>query len=426
MQPETLDSDASENKRDTLLKHSDPVSPVTPQAAQPLVMPDESDEESNVPSHTEEPQRDNVAVDRPELAAEPASQPEMPYSSAEPETSTEPEAAESSDSTEQPGPGFTPTESSESSSPEPDANTEPFGSSEPVKPATAPEIAVQTDQESVKAPESVETPAEPEAPTEASEPVAPTLAEPVATSEPVVATQTATAVAQSENEPTVTVAAVSPTASADEKKPKDKKPFSWKKLIVVLVILIIIAGGIFLALHHKNSTPTALRKAAAATNQSSIAGEKDIAFGKVVSDGSFQTKLVGTTLNPTVVGDAADPGTVYLEADFSVTSIAKQENYAFNMRYLPSTLPVGSAIGSIALSPVDSVSGSVNPITFTSIATKNVKIAGKTSAATIGALPIDGSVKTVQVYVLFEIAKDDAGHIVWQGVDNANYHFLTK
>jgi hypothetical protein len=91
---------------------------------------------------------------------------------------------------------------------------------------------------------------------------------------------------------------------------------------------------------------------------------------------------------------------------------------------LPSTVPAGDKMGNIELGPVD---GSLpkSPLTFSSMKSKKVQITGKTSIED-NTIPIDGSAKTVQVYVLFEIKTGDKGEIVWKGLDNGTYHFLTQ
>ena len=210
---------------------------------------------------------------------------------------------------------------------------------------------------------------------------------------------------------------------------KNQSGFGTIEIVIAIVLLIVIVlVGMYVVNANSKPKGQAASKNQLSTSTSSttshIANEKSIAFGAVASDGSFQAKLLGVTLSPTVTGDQPDPGTQYLEADFSVTSIANRNNYGFSMHYLPSIVPAGGTMGNIELSPVDTIGGTTNPVTFNQMAAKNVQITGKTSAEGYG-LPADGSVKTVEVYTLFEIRKGDKGQVVWQGIDNESYHFLT-
>lgn len=203
--------------------------------------------------------------------------------------------------------------------------------------------------------------------------------------------------------------------------------------IIVLALLVLAAAGYLLLTHNNKAANLAAKQAtksnqpssgAASSTSSDIANEKSIAFGTTATDGTFQVKLLSTTLNPTVTGTQADSGTQYLEADFSVTTLANKNNYAFNMLYLPSIVPSGDTMGNIEFTPADSPSPT-SPITFNAMPTKTVHLAGKTSMEG-NSIPNDGSAKTVDVYALFEIKQGDQGQIVWQGNDGGNYHFETR
>jgi hypothetical protein len=206
-------------------------------------------------------------------------------------------------------------------------------------------------------------------------------------------------------------------------------------IIIALVILFVLAAGGYLLITHNNKaakltynhTVKGSQPSTGTTTSttSDIAGEKDIPFGTTATDGTFQVKLLSTTLTPTVTGNQPDSGTQYLEADFSVTSVANKNNYAFNMFYLPSIVPSGDKMGNIELSPIDKTSGTTSPVTFNHIAAKDVQVTGKSSKEGY-TIPTDGTAKTVTVYALFEIKTGDKGQIVWQGLDGGNYHFLTK
>jgi len=202
-----------------------------------------------------------------------------------------------------------------------------------------------------------------------------------------------------------------------------------------LVVLFVIAAVGYLLITHNSKAAqftydhtvrgTQPGSGTTSSTTSDIGGEKTVPFATTATDGSFIVKLLGVTLNPTVTGAQPDAGTQYLEADFSVTSIANKSNYAFNILYLPSIVPSGDQMGDIELAPVDS-SSPTSPLTFNTMSTKNVQIAGKTSMEQQGAVPFDGSAQTVTVYALFEVRPGDKGQIVWQGNNGGNYHFLTQ
>lgn len=216
---------------------------------------------------------------------------------------------------------------------------------------------------------------------------------------------------------------------------KRKSPVAIS-IIVMIVLFVLAAGGYILITHNskagnlaydhtvKGSQPNSN----ATTNSSptsSQSNQSDIAFGATATDKTFQVKLLSTMLNPTVTGSKPDAGTEYLEADFQVTSIANKNNYAFNILYVPSMLPIGDSYGDIQFGPVDNRAGTTSPITFKNIPAKQVQISGKNSAEGY-TIPSDGSAKTVSVYTLFEIKPGDKGQIVWQGLDGGKYHFLTQ
>ncbi|HUB93919.1 MAG TPA: hypothetical protein VMB52_05440 [Verrucomicrobiae bacterium] len=201
--------------------------------------------------------------------------------------------------------------------------------------------------------------------------------------------------------------------------------------VIIVVILVILVG--LAAFIYYNKTSTKPKNQSNTTQQqhqndttnsttSDVGNEQSIPFGKTATDGSFTVKLLGVTPNPTVTGTPADSGTEYLEADFSVTSIPNQNNYAFNIQYMPSIVPSGDKLGDIILTPVDSTLPT-SPITFNATSTRTVQIPDKTSVEATGAIPTDGSAKTVTVYALFEIQKGDKGQITWQGVNQTVYNF---
>lgn len=225
---------------------------------------------------------------------------------------------------------------------------------------------------------------------------------------------------------------VSPPIPVNEAKHRSPVLIGGGLLVTLCVIAVV---GFFLKQGNNKTAQSSSTHSVKSSTQSSsgtitsttsdIAGEKAVSFGAIATDGTFTVKLLGVTLNPTVTGAQPDAGTQYLEADFSVTSLPNKSNYAFNMLYLPSSVPKGDQMGDIELTPVDGALP-VSPLTFNSMTTKNVQITGKTSMETDSAIPSDGSAQTVMVYALFEIKQGDKGQIVWQGINNDNYHFLTQ
>lgn len=148
----------------------------------------------------------------------------------------------------------------------------------------------------------------------------------------------------------------------------------------------------------------------------------NVPFGTSASDGTYIIKVVSVEKNPTVTGDQPDPGTQYVEVDFSITSVANKNNYALNLNYAPSIPPTGTQVGDTQLGPVDSFSGYFNPLTGDSVDnSKNVTIPGKQSIEGNGVVPADGTAQTVQAYGLYETAPGDKGYVAWDGVNNKTY-----
>lgn len=204
-----------------------------------------------------------------------------------------------------------------------------------------------------------------------------------------------------------------------------------RKMLVVVAVVVVLAlavGGFLLARGHKPAPAKGSQTGAATTTSttSDLANEKAIPLGAAATDGTFRVTLLGVKPNPAITGDAPAAGDQYVEADFSVTTIANKDNYAFNMSYLPSIVPTGDTMGDIELNPIDYDGGTTSPATFARIPAKKVQIAGKNSIVANGVIPYDGSAKTVTAYALFEVRQGDQGEIVWQGLDNIPYHFLTK
>ncbi len=203
-------------------------------------------------------------------------------------------------------------------------------------------------------------------------------------------------------------------------------------IVIAIIVICVLAAGAYLLITHNDKAAKIATHAVVQNKQpspntsaaSSSSSEKNIAFGSTAADGTFQVKLLRVIPTPTVIGDLPDPGTEYIEADFSVTSVANRNNYAFNMQFLPSSIPAGKKIGNIEFTPVDSTSP-ISPLTFSTMPTKKVQIAGKVSTES-DSLPIDGTAQILELYTLFEVKQGDKGQIVWQGLDGGSYHFLTQ
>ena len=236
-------------------------------------------------------------------------------------------------------------------------------------------------------------------------------------------------------QPTVVMGAAQPTSVASPVVDEPQRKSPLKLILIALFVLFVLAAGGYLLVTHNPKAAKVIydhprqgsqpSSATTTSTTSSLAGEKNIVFGSTATDGTFQVKLLGVTPKPVVTGDQPDAGTEYMEADFSVTSIANKNNYAFTMLYAPSIVPAGDKLGDIELNPIDSTDGTTSPISFSHISAKTVQVAGKNSVEGY-TIPSDGSAKTVTVYALFEIKSGDTGQIVWQGLDGGNYHFLTQ
>ncbi len=201
------------------------------------------------------------------------------------------------------------------------------------------------------------------------------------------------------------------------------KPKRWPR-VTALVVVLVLAG--LAGLYVMNKKPKVQPNTSTVVNNTAAtpatAKTKDIPFGTAASDGSFQVKLMAVTPNPTFTGDPPDAGSQYLEADFSITPLANQTSYKFNVNYLPLYVPAGNHVGDIEYAPVDGTTQSTNPLTFGFTDPKAVQIAGKTSAEAAD-VQFSGSPKTATVYALFEIKPGDKGQISWKGANDVIYVF---
>src|SRR5262249_47979604 len=123
---------------------------------------------------------------------------------------------------------------------------------------------------------------------------------------------------------------IDPTTQPGFEPAKSKRGHKPLPSLVITVLLLALIAGVYLAALHKATQPPAV-----SPNNATISGgsptvatskEQTVPFGKSANDGSYQVKLLSVTRDLNVAGDKPDAGTQYLEADFSITSIADQHN----------------------------------------------------------------------------------------------------
>jgi hypothetical protein len=202
---------------------------------------------------------------------------------------------------------------------------------------------------------------------------------------------------------------------------EEQKGFSVFEIFLALIVLLMIVSiGVYIAQKHKDA-PQIVRGEA---TKNCIPDDIKVPFGSSVSDGTSYMKLIRVIRNPITTGALPDPGTQYLEFDFSITTIPNtvDKSYIFNVDYNPAIAAQNWAQCGVQLGTIDLKYGeAINPVTGNNMPNKVVQVVGKRSIQST--LDNTGKSFTVQEYALFEVAKGDKGQVEWAGLDNKLFNF---
>ena len=156
--------------------------------------------------------------------------------------------------------------------------------------------------------------------------------------------------------------------------------------------------------------------------------------GSTVSSLYYSVKYLDSVLNPTYVGEEPDPGTQYLEVDFTITTIPPTDpnmvagdTMETAINYYVEKIPSSWSPGPWYVITVDN-SPLYNPLTGNVETTKKVSIPGKQSimnyANELDTVTANTGSHSYNVYYLFEIPKGDNGEVQYEGGNGDYYNFV--